>query len=169
MFPPAVGGGELPAEFLEYHVYLDPPRSEPARGRAGDGSVCGGVEALAQCHALRAAFLAEAEPRLRRHVWEREPFELWVWDPAEPVRSRARAEAKKSCVSSEPHLWGRIDVGDAVNDEWLVVGELLRFTAEHDDISVTVRSSDGELLLVEAACSSRPPRSCRGDCSRQQE
>jgi len=133
-----------PEDHLEYHIYLDPP--------APDGDLAGASaeQALSRCCAAHVAITSRLEPRLRAHVWDREPFRLWVWDPAERRASLARSA--DACLASEPHLWGRIEVGDAVHDEWLVVGLLLRLSAEHPDAAITVRNSaEGELLLVEAS------------------
>lgn len=143
--PTGSGAATAPEEaHLEFHIYLDPPAAEAD----GDAVVSPAQEALSHCHAARAAILSRLEPRLRAHVWEREPFQLWVWDPA----ARPAAPRRSACLPSEAHLWGRMETGDGAHDEWLVVGILLRLSAEQPDMTVTVRNStEGELLLVEAA------------------
>ena len=113
---------------LEFHVYLDPPPSETR------------AMALARCHAALVAINGRLTARLDGVIWQREPFELSLWDPAAHGDSRA-----------EPHLWGRMSVGESVDDEWFAISLLLQLCAEQRDASVTVRDADGELLLIEAA------------------
>ncbi|WWD09089.1 hypothetical protein V865_007209 [Kwoniella europaea PYCC6329] len=48
-------------------------------------------------------------------------------------------------------LEGTMRVGDAVDDEWLVVWLLKRINEKWQDIIIGVRDTDGEFLLIEAA------------------
>ncbi|WVW81965.1 hypothetical protein I302_103968 [Kwoniella bestiolae CBS 10118] len=48
-------------------------------------------------------------------------------------------------------LEGTMRVGDAVDDEWLVVWLLKRISEKWQDIIIGVRDTDGEFLLIEAA------------------
>ena len=56
----------------------------------------------------------------------------------------------------EPHLYGKIELGGNLDDEWLVVHMLqeatrrLYETGQHD-LAVTLTDGDGEFLLIEAA------------------
>ncbi|KAJ2207214.1 hypothetical protein IW145_001619 [Coemansia sp. RSA 521] len=50
-----------------------------------------------------------------------------------------------------PRISGRMIHGDAVDDEWLAVWLLREATREYDELIVSVRDSDGEFLLAEAA------------------
>jgi hypothetical protein len=143
-----LGASTTPDEaHLDYHIYLDPPTAEDVVADVSPAQA-----ALSRCRAGRLAILSRLEPRLRAHVWEREPFQLWVWDPA-AARPAVAASRRSSCLLSEPHLWGRMETGDGTaHDEWLVVGILLRLSAEQPDVTVTVRNStEGEMMLVEAA------------------
>lgn len=54
-------------------------------------------------------------------------------------------------VSSEQRLEGRMRVGDAVDDEWLVVWLLREVSRTWPELVVSIRDSDGEFLLIEAA------------------
>ncbi|KAK6905382.1 hypothetical protein I203_106209 [Kwoniella mangroviensis CBS 8507] len=48
-------------------------------------------------------------------------------------------------------LEGTMRVGDAVDDEWLVVWLLLKISEKWQDVVIGVRDTDGEFLLIEAA------------------
>ena len=126
---------------VEYHVFLD----------HDDASSLTHIE---RCRAALVAIEGRLAPRLKAAAWHREQFALWLWDPVIPESRRgctawAAGDASKS--SAEPHLWGRVCVGESVDDEWFIVGLLLQLTAEQPDASVTVADEDGELLLIEAA------------------
>ena len=126
---------------MEYHVFLD----------HDDASSLTHIE---RCRAALVAIEGRLAPRLKAAAWHREQFALWLWDPVIPESRRgctawAAGDASKS--SAEPHLWGRVCVGESVDDEWFIVGLLLQLTAEQPDASVTVADEDGELLLIEAA------------------
>ena len=48
-------------------------------------------------------------------------------------------------------IGGTTNFGDNVEDEWLIAATMLRITAELPGTVATVRDSDGEFLLIEAA------------------
>jgi hypothetical protein len=48
-------------------------------------------------------------------------------------------------------LEGRMRVGDAVDDEWLVVWLLREVSRKWPELVISIRDSDGEFLLIEAA------------------
>jgi hypothetical protein len=48
-------------------------------------------------------------------------------------------------------IGGTTHFGDNVEDEWLIVATVLRITAELAGTVGTVRDSDGEFILIEAA------------------
>ncbi|WRT63689.1 uncharacterized protein IL334_000612 [Kwoniella shivajii] len=54
-------------------------------------------------------------------------------------------------VGSEGKLEGTMRVGDAVDDEWLVVWLLKKISEKWNDIIIGIRDTDGEFLLIEAA------------------
>ena len=127
---------DLDADTLEYHIYLDPPDREETP-----------AEARLRCHAALTAIWGRLAPRLSGCVWHREPFALWLWDPA---RDAVRAPLL-AAGAAETHLWGRMCFGESIDDEWFAVGLLLQLSAEQRDASITVRDADGELVLIEAA------------------
>ena len=130
---------------LEFHVFLDP--NPPDSGAP--------ETALARCYAALVALRARLAPRLCQAAWHHEPFALWLWDPKmrEDVR---RGSAHEGGHSLPAHIWGRIDVGESMDDEWFIVGLLLQLTVEQRDLSISVMDEDGELLLIEAAYSIPP-------------
>ena len=140
------GGGKLtssartstmegPDDALEFHIFLDPTAQETP------------AEVRLRCHAALIAICGRLAPRLEGHVWHREPFELWLWDPERDAAWAPLLAAGKA----EMHLWGRMCFGESIDDEWFAVGLLLQLSAEQRDASITVRDADGELLLIEAA------------------
>ncbi|WWC66704.1 uncharacterized protein I206_100608 [Kwoniella pini CBS 10737] len=69
---------------------------------------------------------------IRPWLWNKDSWELKVAD-------------------SGNKLEGTMRVGDAVDDEWLVVWLLKRISEKWKDIVIGVRDTDGEFLLIEAA------------------
>ena len=127
---------------IEYHIFFDPTaKHEPVK------------TTLARARASLLAFEGRLTPRLQHTSWTREPFALWLWDPATPETQLGTAwEAGSACkVDAEVHLWGRVCVGESVDDEWFIIGLLQQLSFEHPDTSVSVADDDGELLLIEAA------------------
>ena len=131
----AVHAMEGPDDALEFHIFLDPTAQETP------------AEVRLRCHAALTAICGRFAPRLEGCVWHREPFELWLWDPE---RDTARAPLL-AAGKAEMHLWGRMSFGESIDDEWFAVGLLLQLSVEQRDASITVRDTDGELLLIEAA------------------
>ncbi|KAI0274784.1 SGT1 protein-domain-containing protein [Gloeopeniophorella convolvens] len=72
---------------------------------------------------------------LRDFIWHRDQFQLKV----------VRDEETSGWV-----LEGRMRVGDSIDDEWCVVW-LLREISSKWDFAISVRDSDGEFVLIEAA------------------
>ena len=50
-----------------------------------------------------------------------------------------------------PHIHGKFETGDSVEDEWMMVYVLMQLTRLFPDIVATVRDADGEFLLIETA------------------
>ena len=135
------------SDSVAFHLYLDPSQ---------DGLGDGPERQLARCREARDAWAAQLLPWLASHVWEREPLQLWVWDPADSRthgRGRRGGGGDKDSPAEEAHVWGRLSVGGSVHDEWVVVAALLRLTGSEEGVSATLRDGDGELLLIEAAYS----------------
>ncbi|KAJ1857877.1 hypothetical protein LPJ76_001359 [Coemansia sp. RSA 638] len=82
-------------------------------------------------HMWYAKLFAFMDRKLGDFVWNREPLLLFV--------------------DMLPRISGRMIHGDAVDDEWLAVWLLREATREYDELIVSVRDSDGEFLLAEAA------------------
>jgi hypothetical protein len=140
----------MEATVLEYHIFFDslgPALPSPPGSH------------IARCRAALAALSARIAPRLGRAGWHCEPFSLSLWDPADVatrcnhgwVSADTSATANLGHFITEPHLWGRVNVGESLDDEWFAVGLLLQVSVEQRDASVTVTNGDGELLLIEAA------------------
>ncbi|KAJ2170049.1 hypothetical protein GGH15_000141 [Coemansia sp. RSA 562] len=82
-------------------------------------------------HKWYAKLFAFMDRKLGDFVWNREQLQLFV--------------------DVLPRISGRMIHGDAVDDEWLAVWLLREATREYDELIVSVRDSDGEFLLAEAA------------------
>nr|POE48863.1 protein ecdysoneless like [Quercus suber] len=80
---------------------------------------------------------------LKDYIWQRDSFNLKIL-PA-PPSEHTKIE------SVTPHLGGRINFGDSVADEWLVVYLLLDLSKKCSDVWIRVYDTDGEFLLIEAA------------------
>ena len=50
-----------------------------------------------------------------------------------------------------PHIYGRFETGDSIDDEWMMVFLLMQLTKNIPDIIATIHDVDGEFLLIEAA------------------
>ncbi|ETW87564.1 hypothetical protein HETIRDRAFT_469700 [Heterobasidion irregulare TC 32-1] len=85
--------------------------------------------------AIAVAIQSFVDYVLQGFVWHRDPFELKVVQNLE---------------SKEWMLEGHMRVGDSVDDEWCTV-YLLREMSAKWDLVISVRDSDGEFLLIEAA------------------
>ncbi|OWZ79274.1 hypothetical protein C366_01997 [Cryptococcus neoformans Tu401-1] len=68
-----------------------------------------------------------------RWLWNKDPWEL------------------KVATDDDHKLEGRMRVGDAVDDEWLVVWLLTQVSTKWPEFIISVRDTDGEFLLIEAA------------------
>ncbi|KAI7834845.1 SGT1 protein-domain-containing protein [Kickxella alabastrina] len=101
---------------------------------AGDSSGCPietDIEKLRSWHARIYSVFTE---KTEAYVWNREPLSLFV-----------NTRSKVPCIS------GQMVHGDSVSDEWLVVWLLHEMTKQFPELIVSVRDSDGEFLLAEAA------------------
>ncbi|KAE8543115.1 hypothetical protein D1P53_000602 [Cryptococcus gattii VGV] len=68
-----------------------------------------------------------------RWLWNKDPWEL------------------KVATDGDHKLEGRMRVGDAVDDEWLVVWLLTQVSKKWPEFIISIRDTDGEFLLIEAA------------------
>lgn len=53
--------------------------------------------------------------------------------------------------TGQPFLYGRVNFGDSVEDEWLIVYILRELSSQFPSLWIRVADTDGEFLLVEAA------------------
>ena len=71
----------------------------------------------------------------------------YFWHRQEPVFTVKDHLANRAC----PHLiHGRFEVGDCIEDEWMLVDMLLSITTQFG-VAATVHDLDGDFLLIEAA------------------
>ncbi|KAK3089567.1 hypothetical protein FSP39_004670 [Pinctada imbricata] len=80
-------------------------------------------------------FLAFVSPHLVEFIWQNEPFNL------APILQG----------DLPPHLYGRTNFGDNVEDEWFIVYLLSSLTKKFPGLVVKVNDNDEEFLLIEAA------------------
>ncbi|OCF36141.1 hypothetical protein I317_01022 [Kwoniella heveanensis CBS 569] len=78
-------------------------------------------------------------------LWNKDAWELKVGSVP------ASSAGKWSVGDLGSKLEGRMRVGDAVDDEWLVVWLLREISKKWPDFIIGVRDTDGEFLLIEAA------------------
>ncbi|KAG8885233.1 hypothetical protein FRB97_001679 [Tulasnella sp. 331] len=99
------------------------------------------VTSLASVTALRTQIINEVDQALlpRNHIWHRDSLQFDV------VSGRGAPEDAPGTV-----IQGTMRVGDAVDDEWLVVWLLSQISRKWD-VVINVSDSDGEFLLIEAA------------------
>ncbi|CAE6459920.1 unnamed protein product [Rhizoctonia solani] len=76
-------------------------------------------------------------------LWHRDSFEIIVQYPDQ-------GSSKPVLNTIKWNLYGRMRVGDCVDDEWCAVW-LLREISKKWDLAVSVHDTDGEFLLIEAA------------------
>ncbi|PVD38810.1 hypothetical protein C0Q70_01433 [Pomacea canaliculata] len=57
----------------------------------------------------------------------------------------------EKCCGIPPHLYGRTNFGDNIDDEWFIVYLLFELSKYFPDLVIKVNDNDGEFLLIEAA------------------
>lgn len=85
---------------------------------------------------LRDRCLQVLAPFVVDYLWHQDAFHLQAVAGTPKLRS---------------HLRGRVQFGDNIEDEWFTVALVLHLTSVVDDVVATLRDSDGEVLLIEAA------------------
>lgn len=147
---------------LEYALHLPP-------------SLATGADEAADATALATLVSREVERLLPQPwLWNKDAWELKVAptssaaastaappsasaSPSKPSpaadddTSSSAAPSASTAAQATSKLEGRMRVGDAVDDEWLVVWLLVQVSQAHPDLAISVRDSDGEFLLIEAA------------------
>ncbi|KAF8759134.1 SGT1 protein [Rhizoctonia solani] len=76
-------------------------------------------------------------------LWHRDSFEI-------TVQNSGQDNSRPLAATNEWNFYGRMRVGDCVDDEWCAVW-LLREISMKWDLAVSVHDTDGEFLLIEAA------------------
>ncbi len=84
---------------------------------------------------LRDSILEVLAPYLIDYLWHIDRFNVQIGN---------------SKTGEPAFLTGKVVFGDNIEDEWFVVGLLFKLT-ELLDVVVSVKDSDGELILIEAA------------------
>ncbi|KAG6541434.1 hypothetical protein Mapa_017213 [Marchantia paleacea] len=123
-------------------------------------SVC---DVKGQLQELQTECLTVAYPAAGEYIWQHETFNLRVCASPSDCFVPSR-KGRKGFVESEndefssaesfvPHLFGKVRYGDNLEDEWLVTFFLFEISRRIPRVSITVRDTDGEFLLIEAAYS----------------
>lgn len=98
--------------------------------------------AAADLAGLQAQLLGHLLPFLRGYIWQRDRFNLQLsthrqspWQRTRATGGQRRrggaaegAAAAAAAAAPPPHLWGSVDFGDNIEDEWFVVWLLLELT-----------------------------------------
>lgn len=143
---------------LQYELHL-PPTTESGPDSAADAA------ALATLITFQ---VGEMLPQ--PWIWNKDPWELKVVPSSSSssnssgtsgsagtssasasAGSASGSAAGVSTAQAPSKLEGRMRVGDAVDDEWLVVWLLRQISERHPSLAISIRDNDGEFLLIEAA------------------
>ncbi|KAJ9104213.1 hypothetical protein QFC19_004030 [Naganishia cerealis] len=170
-FDPSASGNtttrQVPEDTLHYIIHL------PATGESS-GQPSPNPESLA---ILITTYVESLLPGGSQWLWHKDSWELRVV-PEKDIQDRRRrfgeivdkvtmgeegehsdeedlalapsADNLKSHAQGR-RLEGRMRIGDAVDDEWLVVWLLTRVSLKWPDLVISIRDTDGEFLLIEAA------------------
>ena len=79
---------------------------------------------------LRDEYLIILSRYTMDYMWHHDPFTLNI---------------------KENYLYGRVRIGDNIEDEWYIIALLFKLTELKQDLVVRVVDQDGEVLLIEAA------------------
>jgi hypothetical protein len=74
------------------------------------------------------------EQSVNKYLWHQQMFNLAI-------------KKNKDCW----YLYGKVNYGESINDEWMVVALLKYITSKLSNVVAKVEDSDGEILLIEAA------------------
>ncbi|WVQ80382.1 hypothetical protein IAT38_002487 [Cryptococcus sp. DSM 104549] len=75
----------------------------------------------------------------------------WLWNKDSWELKVVESEGPGVGDGLGAQLEGRMRVGDAVDDEWLVVWLLKEVSKKWEELIISIRDTDGEFLLIEAA------------------
>ncbi|KAJ9096360.1 hypothetical protein QFC21_005181 [Naganishia friedmannii] len=170
-FDPAASGSattrQVPEDTLHYTIYL--PLADDSNNAASPTP-----EAFA---ILITTYVESLLPGGKKWLWHKDAWELSVV-PEQDIQDRRRrfgeivdkvmegeggdqsdeeedappeSASSSHVLPSGRRLEGRMRIGDAVDDEWLVVWLLTRVSLKWPDLAISIRDTDGEFLLIEAA------------------
>ncbi|BDA41334.1 probable protein ecdysoneless homolog [Coccomyxa sp. Obi] len=119
-------------------------------------------------NAVRDVCLGMVAPLLEGYIWQREAFQLCTsaeeappWRTSRPVGLAASRQSAGTSPQglgsfrdeSLPCLWGAVQFGDNLEDEWFITWLLQQLTLHIPGAAARVWDNDGEFLLIEAAYS----------------
>ncbi|KAF8444332.1 SGT1 protein-domain-containing protein [Terfezia claveryi] len=111
----------LPDDTIQYSIYI-----------------LAGTQSIADLRSRLESVKDAAEQLLQEwgkdYIWQREGFALSV-----------------SESEGLPHLSGRTEFGDSIEDEWFIVAILRELSKQFNELWIRVVDTDGEFLLIEAA------------------
>ncbi|KAL2620532.1 hypothetical protein R1flu_000737 [Riccia fluitans] len=121
----------------------------------------------AQLQKLRDECLTIVYPTAGEYIWQHENFNLRVCSSPSDFQfpilqgNKALVDLENDIAGVEfstpesfvPHLSGKVRFGDNLEDEWLVAFLLFEISRRIPSVSITVRDTDGEFLLIESAYS----------------
>ncbi|KAJ9119510.1 hypothetical protein QFC22_003218 [Naganishia vaughanmartiniae] len=171
-FDPSSAGSattrQVPEDTLHYTIHL-PPKDDSHNQTSPT------PEAFA---ILITTYVESLLPGGKKWLWHKDSWELSVV-PEQDIQDRRRrfgeivdkvtqgegadqsdeddegiptiSTATSSVLPRGRRLEGRMRIGDAVDDEWLVVWLLTRVSLKWPDLVISIRDTDGEFLLIEAA------------------
>ncbi|PYI07508.1 regulatory factor Sgt1 [Aspergillus sclerotiicarbonarius CBS 121057] len=118
---------ELPDDSVDYSLYYIPSNPAPA-------IVDEVAETRARLVEVQRTSAELVKDLLKDYIWQRESFRLEI--------------TKDDGITS---LHGRTNLGDSIEDEWVIVYLLRELTKKHNSIWAKAVDGDGQFLLVEAA------------------
>lgn len=132
---------------------------------------CAG-DSAGSLESLRLQAMGAVLPLTRGYIWQKDAFNLQSsagqqppWRQAASAASSKRANGAVPCSAGGasglasfregplPCLWGAVQFGDNLEDEWFTAWLLRELTARIPGAAARVWDNDGEFLLIEAAYS----------------
>ena len=111
---------------------------------------------------LETKIQAHIAPLVQDYIWQRQPFNLHTCifnsssstpPPWYKASSKTGALLPTARPAADHFLWGRVEFGDNVEDEWFIAWLLMDITRHFPSVVARIWDDDGEFLLIEAAFS----------------
>ena len=118
-------------EFVEFRLY--PDLEKYAESCKGKRETTFSTESFLST--LRTIILSHLQPELSRYIWHEGLFDLRCNSQGGP----------------QPYLFGRVSLGDGLEDEWFVTHLLLKISKTIPGLVASVVDADGDFMLIEAA------------------